>query len=217
MAGHDSRSSTWMTEDLIDVFGSMNRDPKSIVKHWLFELWIPVVDEVGEEVGHSVDRGVAGGGSASDDVANVDTGAETDDSTAQEIPSTAAAATAAAAESDSDRRASLPDKTGGAAAAKSKTVCASQDGGGREHDTVWKLAAVTAGMSAGSNFHDYSMCTFVRDSRCLGHVLTKTVADLLQKCGFDLWYWGYKGEYMAQYDQYVWHSPLAGGETLSLS
>ena len=57
-------------------------------------------------------------------------------------------------------------------------------------------------MSVGTCFHDYSMATFVRDKRCFGHVLTKTVADLLTTCGFQMWYWGYKNGYMKQYDKY---------------
>ena len=56
-------------------------------------------------------------------------------------------------------------------------------------------------MSIGTNFHDYSMCAFVRDKRNLGHVLTKTVGDLLHKCGFGVWYWGFKVGYMDQYDK----------------
>ena len=64
------------------------------------------------------------------------------------------------------------------------------------------LVAITAGMSVGCCFHDYSMATLVRDKRNLGHVLTKTVADLLKTCGFKIWYWGYKTGYMQQYDHY---------------
>ena len=190
MAGHDVRSSTWMTEDLIDVFDSMNHDPKSVVKHWLFELWIPVDDVDGVE--QNLENDVQISNATSDGPGDVKTRTAADSVAVHKMDET----TVASPESGEP---STPDATGGAVAKR--------DGDGsdghNEEDTVWQLAAVTAGMSAGSNFHDYSMCTFVRDSRCLGHVLTKTVADLLQKCDFDLWYWGYKGEYMSQYDQYV--------------
>jgi Leu/Phe-tRNA-protein transferase len=69
-------------------------------------------------------------------------------------------------------------------------------------EETWTLVSVTAGMSVGTCFHDYSMATLVRDKRCLGHVLTKTVAALLTKSGYQMWYWGYKNGYMASYDLY---------------
>ena len=72
----------------------------------------------------------------------------------------------------------------------------------KKEDHEWQLVAITAGMSVGCCFHDYSMATLVRDKRNLGHVLTKTVADLLKTCGFKIWYWGYKTGYMQQYDHY---------------
>ena len=65
-----------------------------------------------------------------------------------------------------------------------------------------ELLAVTAGFGVGCCFHDYSMFTLVRDQRSAGSVLTKTVAHALKSCGYSLWYWGYKGDYMEAYDAY---------------
>uniref|UniRef100_A0A7S0R907 Uncharacterized protein n=1 Tax=Pyramimonas obovata TaxID=1411642 RepID=A0A7S0R907_9CHLO len=65
-----------------------------------------------------------------------------------------------------------------------------------------ELVAVTAGFGVGCAFHDYSMGTFVRDQRSAGHVLTKTVGDLLRKAGYTIWYWGCKVGYMEMYDTY---------------
>jgi Leu/Phe-tRNA-protein transferase len=68
--------------------------------------------------------------------------------------------------------------------------------------TTNALLAVTAGFGVGCAFHDYSMCTLVRDSRGSGNVLTRTVGHVLRCCGYELWYWGYKNPYMGQYDGY---------------
>ena len=65
-----------------------------------------------------------------------------------------------------------------------------------------ELVAVTAGFGIGRSFHDYSMATLKRDDRGIGHILTKTVGHLLTHCNYEIWYWGCKIGYMAQYDQY---------------
>ena len=65
-----------------------------------------------------------------------------------------------------------------------------------------ELLAVTAGFSCGRAYHDYSMACLVRDKRSSGHVLSKTVGDLLSKCGFEFWYWGFKTGYMKEYDKF---------------
>ena len=65
-----------------------------------------------------------------------------------------------------------------------------------------ELLAVTAGFGVGRAYHDYSMAALVRDKRSAGQVLTKTIAALLQKLGYGLWYWGFKNPYMAQYDRF---------------
>ena len=65
-----------------------------------------------------------------------------------------------------------------------------------------RLAATTFGFASGCAFHDFTMATFIRDSRSPGAVLSLAVGHILQNCGFGLWYWGFKGEYMTRYDQY---------------
>jgi len=65
-----------------------------------------------------------------------------------------------------------------------------------------KLVAVTAGFAVGSCYHDYSMATLVKDKRSCGHILTKVVGHILQRCGYSLWYWGYEVEYMKTYKGY---------------
>jgi Leu/Phe-tRNA-protein transferase len=65
-----------------------------------------------------------------------------------------------------------------------------------------ELVALTAGFGTGSAFHDYSMATLKRDQRGLGKILTKVVGQMLCTCGYDIWYWGYKSDYMEYFDQY---------------
>eukprot|EP00299_Pterocystis_sp_00344_P015403 c7688_g1_i3.p1 GENE.c7688_g1_i3~~c7688_g1_i3.p1 ORF type:complete len:361 (+),score=76.02 c7688_g1_i3:50-1132(+) len=70
----------------------------------------------------------------------------------------------------------------------------------RERSTH-KLAAVTVGFSLGSAYHDYSTYTIIRDSRSCGNILSKVVGDTLTKCGYTIWYWGIKANYMKEYDE----------------
>ena len=65
-----------------------------------------------------------------------------------------------------------------------------------------ELLAITAGFGIGSTYHDYSHATLISDKRSAGQVLTKTVAHLLQQCGYGLWYWGFKVGYMQEYDSF---------------
>jgi len=65
-----------------------------------------------------------------------------------------------------------------------------------------RLVAVVAGFGVGRVWHDFSMATLVRDRRSPGSLLTKAVGHLLAACGYDLWYWGCKIGYMAEYDDY---------------
>ena len=65
-----------------------------------------------------------------------------------------------------------------------------------------ELVAVTLGYSIGRCYHDYSMATFVRDKRSLGHLLTKAQGHLLKNAGYSIWYFGIKGEYMKEFDSY---------------
>jgi Leu/Phe-tRNA-protein transferase len=63
-----------------------------------------------------------------------------------------------------------------------------------------ELVAVTVGFGVGRAFHDYSMLALKRDHRSCGSILTKAVGHLLQLCGYTIWYWGIKNEYMHEYD-----------------
>jgi len=64
------------------------------------------------------------------------------------------------------------------------------------------LCAASFGLSIGCFFHDFSMCTLVKDHRSCGAVLSKCVGELLARCGMRLWYWGLKCPYMAEYDNF---------------
>ena len=55
-----------------------------------------------------------------------------------------------------------------------------------------RLVAVVAGFGLGRVWHDYSMCTLLKDRRSVGALLTKAVGQLLKKCGYDVYYWGCK-------------------------
>eukprot|EP00005_Dracoamoeba_jomungandri_P011105 CAMPEP_0174264876 /NCGR_PEP_ID=MMETSP0439-20130205/24354_1 /TAXON_ID=0 /ORGANISM="Stereomyxa ramosa, Strain Chinc5" /LENGTH=77 /DNA_ID=CAMNT_0015351025 /DNA_START=144 /DNA_END=374 /DNA_ORIENTATION=- len=46
------------------------------------------------------------------------------------------------------------------------------------------------------------MAALKRDKRGVGHILTKSLGYLLQQCGYKFWYWGVKGDYMKEYDNY---------------
>jgi len=65
--------------------------------------------------------------------------------------------------------------------------------------TSGKTAACTFGFGCGRAFHDYTMCTFQRDDRSCGTLLSKIVGRILQTMGYKLWYWGNLVEYMKQY------------------
>ncbi|CAE8705355.1 unnamed protein product, partial [Polarella glacialis] len=65
-----------------------------------------------------------------------------------------------------------------------------------------ELAAATFSFLRGRVFHDFTMCTLLRDHRSAGHVLTKAVGHLIGVAGYTCWYWGFKNPYMAEYDSY---------------
>eukprot|EP01060_Flectonema_neradi_P036894 TRINITY_DN726_c1_g1_i1.p1 TRINITY_DN726_c1_g1~~TRINITY_DN726_c1_g1_i1.p1 ORF type:complete len:365 (+),score=68.37 TRINITY_DN726_c1_g1_i1:33-1097(+) len=79
-----------------------------------------------------------------------------------------------------------------------------------QHHTfeLWEgdeLLAVCAGFTSGAMWHDYTHAAVVRDERRAGTILTKTVGDLLSKCGYKLWYWGVCSQstsYMSDYNSY---------------
>eukprot|EP00300_Choanocystis_sp_HF-7_P030832 c39797_g1_i1.p1 GENE.c39797_g1_i1~~c39797_g1_i1.p1 ORF type:complete len:374 (+),score=45.87 c39797_g1_i1:36-1157(+) len=62
-----------------------------------------------------------------------------------------------------------------------------------------ELVAVVMGFGVGMAWHDYTMCTFRRDHRSLGAILTRCVGHILTLCGYKFWYWGVENEYMAEY------------------
>eukprot|EP00933_Yihiella_yeosuensis_P071090 TRINITY_DN7928_c1_g1_i1.p1 TRINITY_DN7928_c1_g1~~TRINITY_DN7928_c1_g1_i1.p1 ORF type:complete len:385 (-),score=39.22 TRINITY_DN7928_c1_g1_i1:170-1324(-) len=68
-----------------------------------------------------------------------------------------------------------------------------------------ELAAATFSFLRGKVFHDFTMCTLVRDHRSAGHVLTKALGHLAGMAGYTCWYWGFKTAYMEDYDSYGSH------------
>jgi hypothetical protein len=65
--------------------------------------------------------------------------------------------------------------------------------------TTDALLACTLGFQVGRAFHDCSMATFVRSRAQYGHLLSHAVADIMQRAGVELWYWGLELPYMTQY------------------
>lgn len=65
-----------------------------------------------------------------------------------------------------------------------------------------ELASASFGLSIGAFFHDFSMCTLIKDDRSCGAVITKVVGHILEQCGVRLWYWGLKCTYMKEYDSF---------------
>ena len=65
-----------------------------------------------------------------------------------------------------------------------------------------QLAAANFAYVVGSVLHDYTFLTLKRDGRSCGSILTRVVGHIIESCGFDLWYWGFKLEYMKEYDKY---------------
>merc|ERR1711871_646760 len=68
---------------------------------------------------------------------------------------------------------------------------------------VWEgdaLVALVCGFGVGTAYHDYSMATLKRDRRGIGYIATKAVGHLLQKCGYDIWYWGRRVGYFEEFD-----------------
>ena len=63
-----------------------------------------------------------------------------------------------------------------------------------------ELIAASFGYFVGSILHDYTFMTLKKDNRSVGSILTKTIADILSNCGYDIWYWGFKLDYMEEYE-----------------
>ncbi|KAH9579982.1 Leucyl/phenylalanyl-tRNA-protein transferase [Trypanosoma melophagium] len=64
-----------------------------------------------------------------------------------------------------------------------------------------KVMAGCLGYALGSVYHDFTMFTLARSAESFGTVLTKLLGESLQKCGYDLWYWGLRIEYMKQFEE----------------
>lgn len=62
-----------------------------------------------------------------------------------------------------------------------------------------EVVAGCCGMTVGALYHDFSMYTLRRTKDRLGTFLTKLIGEALQQCGYHLWYWGFKIEYMADF------------------
>ncbi|SCU68119.1 leucyl/phenylalanyl-tRNA protein transferase, putative [Trypanosoma equiperdum] len=56
------------------------------------------------------------------------------------------------------------------------------------------------GFGIGSVFHDFTMFTCQRTTESYGTIITKVMGAALQACGYNMWYWGDKIEYMKQYE-----------------
>ncbi len=65
-----------------------------------------------------------------------------------------------------------------------------------------ETAAVCLGFACGGVYQDYTMCTPLRDHRSCGSLLSRIVCAVLQQIGIDVWYWGYRMEYMEEYASY---------------
>jgi hypothetical protein len=64
------------------------------------------------------------------------------------------------------------------------------------------VVAGCCGMAIGSVYHDYTMFTLRQCKDSLGTFLTKLLGEALQRCGYALWYWGFRVEYMADYEKH---------------
>uniref|UniRef100_A0A0G4HL77 Uncharacterized protein n=1 Tax=Chromera velia CCMP2878 TaxID=1169474 RepID=A0A0G4HL77_9ALVE len=65
-----------------------------------------------------------------------------------------------------------------------------------------ELVAASCGYKVGSVFHDFTFMTLKKDGRSLGGCLTRAVGECLERCGYDLWYWGFQLPYMQEYCAY---------------
>merc|ERR1712113_542864 len=65
-----------------------------------------------------------------------------------------------------------------------------------------EIVAASFGYLTGSVLNDYTFMTLKRDHRSCGSILTKVIGDILSKCLYDLWNWGFRLDYMAEYDKY---------------
>jgi hypothetical protein len=200
MKYHNEREhGTWMTIDLIDLFEGMNKNVASRVKHWVFELWVLRDDTNGQSQQKSQKEKPKEEKEAIIRVRLV---------RLKTTSLNGQTGTRGQWNSDTGRFTITLDNSGERKNVKLENLEIIEEIDASS--SKWILGAVTAGMSVGRAFHDYSMGTMIRDKRMLGHCLTKTVADILVKTGFKIWYWGYKNGYMSKFDHY-------GGKSFSRS
>nr|CCC91080.1 conserved hypothetical protein [Trypanosoma congolense IL3000] len=57
------------------------------------------------------------------------------------------------------------------------------------------------GFSVGALFHDFTMFTIKRSTESFGTAITKVMGSALQECGYNMWYWGTRVDYMKQYER----------------
>ncbi|KEG12879.1 hypothetical protein DQ04_01351020 [Trypanosoma grayi] len=63
-----------------------------------------------------------------------------------------------------------------------------------------KVLAGCLGYALGSVYHDFTMFTAERATESFGTGITKVLGEALQCCGYNLWYWGSRLGYMAQFE-----------------
>lgn len=65
-----------------------------------------------------------------------------------------------------------------------------------------EVVAGCCGMAMGRAYHDYTMFTLRQSKDSLGTFLTKLLGEALQACGYTIWYWGFRVDYMADYERH---------------
>ncbi|CUG90271.1 leucyl/phenylalanyl-tRNA protein transferase, putative [Bodo saltans] len=63
-----------------------------------------------------------------------------------------------------------------------------------------ELLAGCLGFALGSVYHDFTMFTCVRSDASYGSLITKVLAAALHDCGYRLWYWGFRVDYMSAFE-----------------
>eukprot|EP00796_Vickermania_ingenoplastis_P005989 gene5989-4295_t len=67
-------------------------------------------------------------------------------------------------------------------------------------DTNGEVFAGCCGVSCGSVYKDFTMYTLKRCPMGYGTLASKILAEALQRCGYNLWYWGFQLEYMQDFE-----------------
>ena len=190
----ETGGSTWLTDELLALLVKFwQENDASPVKHCVFEFWERRRSNSCSGAacdGHKRESPLAG-----QDCAAADSAAPTLAAPSADNPGCAALRSARR------KRARLCP---GAGIAFEGLSCPESSPGGAERggDGGYELVAVCAGFAVGRAYHDYSMATLRKDKRGIGHIASKAVGHILQRCGYEIWYWGSKYGYMADYDSY---------------